>query len=69
VLGAVLLSDTALGIIAEERLRPEHFWTPLRREVFAAMLELSDAGHHVDQVTLKAKFAGSRRSAPAISSY
>jgi replicative DNA helicase len=64
VLGAVLLSETALGIIADERLRPEHFWNPLRREVFAAMLELSDAGHRVDEITLKAKFAGSETITP-----
>lgn len=59
VLGAVMLSEAALGIIADERLRPEHFWTQWCRDVFAAMLELSDSGHHIDQVTLKAKFAGS----------
>src|SRR4051794_13248816 len=53
VLGAVLLSDTALpALIIDERLHPEDFYRESHAVVFAAMLELHGAGEPVDALTL-----------------
>ena len=53
VLGAVLLSDTALpALIIDERLRPEDFYRDAHGIVFAAMLELHNGGEPVDALTL-----------------
>jgi replicative DNA helicase len=53
VLGAVLLSDTALpALIIDERLHPEDFYRDAHGIVFAAMLELHNGGEPVDALTL-----------------
>jgi replicative DNA helicase len=53
VLGAVLLSDTALpALIIDERLHPEDFYREAHGIVFAAMLELHSGGEPVDGLTL-----------------
>ena len=53
VLGAVLLSDTALpALIIDERLHPADFYREAHGIVFAAMLELHSAGEPVDALTL-----------------
>jgi replicative DNA helicase len=53
VLGAVLLSDTALpALIIDERLHPEDFYREAHGVIFAAMLELHTAGQNVDALTL-----------------
>jgi replicative DNA helicase len=53
VLGAVLLSDTALpALIIDERLHPEDFYREAHGTVFAAMLDLHNGGEPVDALTL-----------------
>src|SRR3954454_9362883 len=53
VLGAVLLSDTALpALIIDERLHPQDFYREAHGVIFAAMLELHTAGQNVDALTL-----------------
>jgi replicative DNA helicase len=53
VLGAVLLSDTALpALIIDERLHPEDFYRDAHGIVFAAMLDLHNGGEPVDALTL-----------------
>src|SRR5688572_5583327 len=53
VLGAVLLSDTALpALIIDERLHPEDFYREAHGIVFAAMLDLHTGGEPVDALTL-----------------
>lgn len=52
VLGAVLLSDTALTIIDEEGLTPEHFYQESYGVVFQGMLDMEATGAPVDAVTL-----------------
>jgi replicative DNA helicase len=53
VLGAVLLSDTALpALIIDERLHPEDFYREAHGVVFAAMLDLHNGGEPVDALTL-----------------
>jgi replicative DNA helicase len=53
VLGAVLLSDTALpALIIDERLQPEDFYREAHRIVYAAMLDLHTRGEPVDSLTL-----------------
>ena len=53
VLGAVLLSDTALpALIIDERLQPEDFYREAHGIVFAAMLDLHNGGEPVDALTL-----------------
>ena len=53
VLGAVLLSDTALpALIIDERLHPEDFYREAHGIVFAAMLDLHTRGEPVDALTL-----------------
>src|SRR5215208_4899626 len=53
VLGAVLLSDTALpALIIDERLQPGDFYREGHGRIFAAMLELHSGGEPVDALTL-----------------
>src|SRR5918911_135962 len=53
VLGAVLLSDTALpALIIDERLRPEDFYREAHGRIYAAMLDLHTLGEPVDALTL-----------------
>ncbi|HEY7075671.1 MAG TPA: replicative DNA helicase [Solirubrobacteraceae bacterium] len=53
VLGAVLLSDTALpALIIDERLRPEDFYREAHGHIYRAMLDLNVRGEPVDALTL-----------------
>jgi replicative DNA helicase len=53
VLGAVLLSDTALpALIIDERLQPGDFYRDSHGIIFTAMLDLHGAGEPVDALTL-----------------
>jgi replicative DNA helicase len=53
VLGAVLLSDTALpALIIDERLTAADFYRESHGQIFAAMLALHGAGEPVDALTL-----------------
>src|SRR4051794_18833965 len=53
VLGAVLLSDTALpALIIDERLQAADFYRESHGLIFTAMLELHSAGEPVDALTL-----------------
>ena len=53
VLGAVLLSDTALpALIIDERLQPADFYRDSHGLIFTAMLDLHGAGEPVDALTL-----------------
>jgi replicative DNA helicase len=55
VLGAVLLSDTALPALVEEGLRREDFYREQHRLIFAAMLDMHERGEPVDALTLVAR--------------
>jgi replicative DNA helicase len=53
VLGAVLLSDTALpALIIDERLRPEDFYREAHAVIYAAMLAMHNRGEPVDPLML-----------------
>jgi replicative DNA helicase len=53
VLGAVLLSDTALpALIIDERLQPEDFYRESHGLIFRAMLDIHQVGQPVDALTL-----------------
>jgi replicative DNA helicase len=53
VLGAVLLSDTALpALIIDERLHPEDFYRDSHGRIYQAMLDLHSVGEPVDALTL-----------------
>jgi replicative DNA helicase len=53
VLGAVLLSDTALpALIIDERLNPEDFYRESHARIYQAMLDLHSQGEPVDALTL-----------------
>src|SRR3954449_5898326 len=53
VLGAVLLSDTALpALIIDERLHPEDFYREAHGHIYQAMLDLNALGEPVDALTL-----------------
>jgi replicative DNA helicase len=52
VLGAVLLSDTALPAVIEESLRPEDFYREGHGRIYRAMLDLHTAGEPIDALTL-----------------
>src|ERR671910_936392 len=53
VLGAVLLSDTALpALIVDENLQPGDFYRESHGLIFTAMLDLHGAGEPVDALTL-----------------
>jgi replicative DNA helicase len=53
VLGAIMLSDRSMyGLVIEEGLRPEDFYRDQHRLVYGAMLELYEASHGIDAVTV-----------------
>ena len=53
VLGAVLLDERHLyALVADEQLRPEHFYREQHELVFAAMLKLHDRASRIDQLTV-----------------
>jgi replicative DNA helicase len=53
VLGAVLLSDTALpALIIDERLHPDDFYREGHGRIYQAMLDLHSLGENVDALTL-----------------
>src|SRR4051812_27801896 len=53
VLGAVLLSDTALpALIIDERLHPDDFYRESHGRIYQAMLDLHSVGEPVDALTL-----------------
>src|SRR5215204_1746908 len=53
VLGAVLLSDTALpALIIDERLQPDDFYRESHGRIYRAMLDLHTLGEPVDALTL-----------------
>ena len=53
VLGAVLLSDTALpALIIDERLHPDDFYREGHGRIYQAMLDLHSVGEPVDALTL-----------------
>ena len=53
VLGAVLLSDTALpALIIDERLNPDDFYRESHGRIYQAMLDLHSQGEPVDALTL-----------------
>ena len=53
VLGAVLLSDTALpALIIDERLHPDDFYREGHGRIYKAMLDLHTLGEPVDALTL-----------------
>src|SRR3954464_1704165 len=53
VLGAVLLSDTALpALIVDERLKPEDFYRDGHGRIYQAMLDLHTVGEPIDALTL-----------------
>ena len=53
VLGAIMLSDRSMyGLVIEEGLRPNDFYRDQHRLVYAAMLELYEASHGIDAVTV-----------------
>src|SRR5262245_32161381 len=51
ILGAVLL-DNAVVDQAGQGLRPEDFYSPLNRRVFAAMLALASEGRQIDPIAV-----------------
>src|SRR4051812_6314985 len=53
VLGAVLLSDTALpALIIDERLTPDDFYRESHGRIYQAMLDLNTLGEPVDALTI-----------------
>ena len=53
VLGAILLDERHLAtLLADERLRPEHFYREPHQAVFAAMLALHERGRKIDHLTV-----------------
>ena len=53
VLGAILLDERHLAtLLADERLRPEHFYREAHEAVFAAMLALHERGSAIDHLTV-----------------
>ena len=53
VLGAVLLDERHLyGLVADEQLRPEHFYREQYGFVFAAMLRLQEQSRKIDHLTV-----------------
>jgi replicative DNA helicase len=51
ILGAILL-DNALAAQAIEHLKPEDFYSPLNRRVFAAMVELFEKQRQIDPILI-----------------
>lgn len=56
-LGAVFLTDVALGGLLDLGLEPDHFWSLRHGAVYRAMVQLHDAGRPVDLLTVKAHLA------------
>ncbi len=52
VLGAVLLDERHLYALADEQLRPEHFYREQHGLVFAAMLQLQESSRKIDHLTV-----------------
>lgn len=53
VLGAVLLDERHLyALVADEQLRPEHFYRDQHGHVFAAMLRLHESARKIDHLTV-----------------
>ncbi len=57
VLGAILLDNTSMPK-AMETLTEEDFYRTAHRKVYEAMLELSDVGEAIDQITLTERLKG-----------
>jgi replicative DNA helicase len=57
VLGAILLDNAAMPK-AMELLVEEDFYRTAHRKVYRAMLELSDTGEVIDQITLTERLKG-----------
>ena len=69
VLGAVLLSDTALpALIIDERLHPDDFYREGHGRIYKAMLDLHTLGEPVAALTLVAAIRGERRAASTVGS-
>jgi hypothetical protein len=51
ILGAILLDNKALNVIAE-KIRPDYFFHAHHRTIYLAMLEMSEDGAPIDLVTL-----------------
>ena len=51
VIGALLVSETAVAAVAEQ-LRPEEFYSETHRIIYAAMMRLYSRGDRIDQITL-----------------
>src|ERR687886_1754672 len=51
VIGAMLVSETAVAAVAE-RLRPEDFYSEVHRIIYTAMMRLYSRGEPIDQLTL-----------------
>src|ERR671938_1161309 len=51
VIGAMLVSETAVAAVAE-RLRPEDFYSEVHRIIYGAMMRLYARGDPIDQLTL-----------------
>lgn len=62
-LGAMLLGGDAARQVAEDGLRPEHFYRDAHRHIAEAALGLSDAGRAVDIVTVAAELRSADRLA------
>jgi replicative DNA helicase len=55
LLGAILINNEAYHRVGEY-LRPEHFYEPVHRRIFEAIVRLIEAGRLADHVTLKVAF-------------
>jgi len=51
VIGALLISETAVAAVAEQ-LTPEEFYSETHRIIYAAMMRLYSRGDRIDQITL-----------------
>src|SRR5215210_2165438 len=51
VVGALLVSETAVAAVAEQ-LTPEEFYSETHRIIYAAMMRLYSRGDRIDQITL-----------------
>lgn len=65
LLGAALLSYTALGILVD-RVKPEQFYSEPHRQIAAALVDLYEAGDKADAVTVHSRLSatGSNVSLP-----
>ncbi len=55
LLGAILINNEAYHRVSEY-LRPEHFYEPVHRRIFEAIIRLIEGGRLADHVTLKVAF-------------